>query len=100
MRLTAGLSQSRLAERSGVPKPRLSQYENDHLRPSLETLGRLAGALDVPPGRLLPGTPHPLVTLVDELVARGIRPRSGAEAARLAELVADVAESGTDRRLG
>lgn len=44
-RLAAGLSQGGLAARSGLPKPRLSRYENDHILPSLPTLVRLAGAL-------------------------------------------------------
>ena len=47
VRLHAGLSQSGLEERSGIPKARLSRYENGHVLPSIETLGRLASALEV-----------------------------------------------------
>jgi transcriptional regulator with XRE-family HTH domain len=41
-RLVAGFSQSELEERSGIPKARLSRYENGHVLPSLGTLQKLA----------------------------------------------------------
>src|SRR6476659_571726 len=44
-RLSAGLSQSELEELSGIPKARLSRYENGHVEPSIQTLNRLARAL-------------------------------------------------------
>src|SRR5438876_10337089 len=53
VRLHAGLSQSALETRSGIPKARLSRYENGHVLPSIETLGRLATALGVSEARLL-----------------------------------------------
>src|SRR5205085_5005862 len=53
VRLHAGLSQSALETRSGIPKARLSRYENGHVLPSIETLGRLAVALGVSEARLL-----------------------------------------------
>ena len=46
-RLAAGFSQADLSERSGLPKPTLSRYENGHVLPSLLTLRRLADALSV-----------------------------------------------------
>src|SRR3990172_7848241 len=63
-RLGAGMSQSDLEERSGIPKARLSRYENGHVAPSIQTLERLARALGVTQASLLgeePGarTPSP-----------------------------------------
>lgn len=52
-RLNAGLSQADLEAASGIPKPRLSRYENDRVEPSIRTLLRLCSALDVWPGELL-----------------------------------------------
>src|SRR5439155_24159847 len=46
-RREAGLSQSELELRSGIPKARLSRYENGHVLPSIGTLGKLARALVV-----------------------------------------------------
>ena len=44
-RIKAGYSQSELEEISGIPKARLSRYENGHVAPSIQTLERLARAL-------------------------------------------------------
>jgi len=52
-RLAAGLSQSELEEISGIPKARLSRYENGHVEPSIQTLARLARALNVSEASLL-----------------------------------------------
>ena len=52
-RLSAGLSQSELEELSGIPKARLSRYENGHVEPSIQTLNRLARALNVSEASLL-----------------------------------------------
>ena len=41
-RLGAGFSQSELEELSGIPKARLSRYENGHVEPSIQTLARLS----------------------------------------------------------
>ena len=49
----AGLSQGDLELLTGIPKARLSRYENNHVVPSLETFVRLCRALGVPPGELL-----------------------------------------------
>ena len=43
-----GLSQGDIEERTGLMRCYLSRIENGHTVPSLETLERLAGALDVP----------------------------------------------------
>src|SRR5690349_9789456 len=52
-RLGAGLSQSDLEDISGIPKARLSRYENGHVEPSIQTLNRLARALNVSEASLL-----------------------------------------------
>jgi len=52
-RLAAGLSQSHLEDISGIPKARLSRYENGHVEPSIQTLNRLARALNVSEASLL-----------------------------------------------
>jgi transcriptional regulator with XRE-family HTH domain len=48
VRLRKGLTQRELAERSGMPGTHISRIENGHRLPSLETLERLTGALQVP----------------------------------------------------
>ena len=61
IRLMRGLSQSRLAELSGVSRSLISNLErNDYngskaADPTLSTCYRLASALQVPPAALLPG---------------------------------------------
>ena len=52
-RVNAGLSQSELEELSGIPKARLSRYENGHVAPSIQTLERLSRALNVSEASLL-----------------------------------------------
>ena len=52
-RVEAGFSQSELEELSGIPKARLSRYENGHVEPSIQTLARLARALNVSEASLL-----------------------------------------------
>jgi transcriptional regulator with XRE-family HTH domain len=89
-RTAAGLTQSALVRRSGIPKPTLSRYENDHVLPSLATLSRLSKALDVSPSRLLAGTPSPVDELVSTLLELGVDIRTSAQARRIASAVADV----------
>ena len=98
-RLEAGYTQSQLVSRSGIPKPTLSRYENDHVLPSLQTLARLAQALRVPESVLLPGKASPEDELLEALRDRGVQIRSRAEARRIADLVADsLAADDTDMR--
>src|SRR5918912_1661090 len=59
-RITAGLSQSELEEISGIPKARLSRYENGHVAPSIQTLERLAAALNASEASLL-GDPRAIL---------------------------------------
>jgi XRE family transcriptional regulator, aerobic/anaerobic benzoate catabolism transcriptional regulator len=89
-RTAAGLTQSALVRRSGIPKPTLSRYENDHVLPSLATLGRLAEALQVSPGSLLAGTPSPVDEFIVALLEAGVTIRTSAQARRIASIVADV----------
>src|SRR3712207_8805305 len=52
-RIRAGMSQSDLEDVSGIPKARLSRYENGHVAPSIQTLERLSRALNVSEASLL-----------------------------------------------
>ena len=52
-RLSAGMSQTDVENTSGIPKARLSRYENDHIMPSLQSLARICVALGVRPGKLV-----------------------------------------------
>ena len=52
-RTSQGMTSTQLAERSGMQRPNLSRLEGGKHVPSLETLERVAEALDVPVARLL-----------------------------------------------
>jgi transcriptional regulator with XRE-family HTH domain len=92
-RIRAGLSQSDLEERSGIPKARLSRYENGHVSPSIHTLERLARALEVSEASLLGDERAALEALFEALEARGIRVGSTEQASRLGNALADLAEA-------
>lgn len=53
-RTRAGMSATGLAERSGLSQPYLSQLENGRSSPSIQTLYRIANALELSPQDLLP----------------------------------------------
>jgi len=89
-RIHAGLSQSGLEGRSGIPKARLSRYENDHVLPSIDTLGRLAAALDVSEASLLGDQRAVIEQFFDVLFRRGVRIYSIEQAELLANAVADI----------
>jgi transcriptional regulator with XRE-family HTH domain len=91
-RINAGLSQTDLEQRSGIPKARLSRYENDHVAPSIHTLGRLAKALDVSEASLLGDQRAFLESFCHTLSQRGVQMHSGAQAVALANAVADLWE--------
>lgn len=101
-RLAAGLSQSELEELSGIPKARLSRYENGHVEPSIQTLARLARALNVSEASLLGDQRGILEDFFKTLEARGIRIDSSQQGARLAEALADLiqASGGVERITG
>ena len=88
-RLAAGLSQSELEELSGIPKARLSRYENGHVEPSIQTLNRLARALNVSEASLLGDERAAMEAFFAVLAERGITVEDKAEAVRLAERFAD-----------
>ena len=48
IRLTKGMSQGDIEKRTGLLRCYLSRVENGHTVPSLETLQKIAGALDMP----------------------------------------------------
>ena len=88
-RLHAGLSQSELEELSGIPKARLSRYENGHVEPSIQTLNRLARALNVSEASLLGDERAAMEAFFQVLADRGIRVEDKAEAIDLADRFAD-----------
>jgi transcriptional regulator with XRE-family HTH domain len=92
-RIRAGLSQSELEELSGIPKARLSRYENGHVEPSIQTLARLAGALNVSEASLLGDQRAILEGFFTELSGRGVRIESQEQGARLAHAVADMVQA-------
>jgi transcriptional regulator with XRE-family HTH domain len=92
-RLVAGFSQSELEERSGIPKARLSRYENGHVLPSLGTLQKLASSLSVSEATLLGDRRAVLEGFFEALQERGVRIDSTEKAERLANAVADIALS-------
>jgi transcriptional regulator with XRE-family HTH domain len=89
-RLGAGLSQSELEELSGIPKARLSRYENGHVEPSIQTLARLARALNVSEASLLGDRRAAMEDFFRVLEERGVTITSKEQAARLAEATADM----------
>ena len=92
-RLEAGLSQSEFEEISGIPKARLSRYENGHVEPSIQTLARLSRALNVSEASLLGDQRAILEGFFQVLDARGVRITSKEQGVRLAFAVADVIEA-------
>lgn len=92
-RIRAGLSQSELEERSGIPKARLSRYENGHVAPSIQTLERLAAALGVSEASLLGDQRAILEEFFNVLLERGVRIHTPEQGARLGNAVADILQS-------
>lgn len=92
-RLAAGLSQSELEEISGIPKARLSRYENGHVEPSIQTLARLARALNVSKASLLGDRRGVMEAFFRVLEERGVRLTSKEQGDRLALAVADMVEA-------
>jgi transcriptional regulator with XRE-family HTH domain len=54
-RRRASLSQEEVTIRAGLHRTEVSQLERGHRVPRIDTLVKLAGALEVPPGELLEG---------------------------------------------
>jgi transcriptional regulator with XRE-family HTH domain len=89
-RIRAGFSQSDLEEISGIPKARLSRYENGHVAPSIQTLERLAKALNVSEASLLGDQRAILEEFFNVLVERGVRIATTEQGRALANAVADL----------
>jgi transcriptional regulator with XRE-family HTH domain len=92
-RIKAGLSQSDLEEISGIPKARLSRYENGHVAPSIQTLERLARALDVSEASLLGDERALMEEFFNVLTARSVRIQTSEQAMALGNAVADIARA-------
>jgi transcriptional regulator with XRE-family HTH domain len=92
-RLGAGLSQSELEDLSGIPKARLSRYENGHVEPSIQTLNRLARALNVSEASLLGDERAAMEEFFATLDQRGVRIENKEQARRLANAFADTVDS-------
>jgi transcriptional regulator with XRE-family HTH domain len=92
-RVAAGLSQSELEDISGIPKARLSRYENGHVEPSIQTLARLSRALNVSEAALLGDQRAILEDFFQILYDRGVRITSSDHGARIAHAIADLIES-------
>ncbi|MGQ0669612.1 MAG: helix-turn-helix domain-containing protein [Actinomycetota bacterium] len=89
-RLHAGLSQSALENLSGIPKARLSRYENGHVVPSIQTLERLAEALGVSEATLLGDQRATLEAFFEVLHDRGVHISSVEQGAGVANALADL----------
>ena len=92
-RVAAGLSQSELEDISGIPKARLSRYENGHVEPSIQTLARLSRALNVSEASLLGDQRAILEDFFNVLYDRGVRITSSEQGARIAHAIADLIEA-------
>lgn len=92
-RIKAGFSQSDLEEISGIPKARLSRYENGHVAPSIQTLERLARALTVSEASLLGDDRALMEEFFNVLTARGVRIQTSEQAMALGNAVPEIARS-------
>ena len=92
-RLGAGLSQSELEELSGIPKARLSRYENGHVEPSIQTLASLGRALNVSEASLLGDQRAVLEDFFAVLAERGVQIQTKEQGKRLAAAVADMVQA-------
>jgi transcriptional regulator with XRE-family HTH domain len=92
-RVAAGLSQSELEDISGIPKARLSRYENGHVEPSIQTLARLSRALNVSEASLLGDQRAILEDFFQILYDSGVRITSSDQGARIAHAIADLLEA-------
>jgi transcriptional regulator with XRE-family HTH domain len=92
-RVAAGLSQSELEDISGIPKARLSRYENGHVEPSIQTLARLSRALNVSEASLLGDQRAALEDFFQILYDRGVRITSAQQGTAVANAIADLLEA-------
>src|SRR3989337_2845154 len=92
-RIKAGFSQSDLEEISGIPKARLSRYENGHVAPSIQTLERLARALGGSEASLPRDQRAVLEEFFNVLYERGVRIHSPEQGVSLANAIADMLQA-------
>jgi transcriptional regulator with XRE-family HTH domain len=92
-RVAAGLSQSELEDISGIPKARLSRYENGHVEPSIQTLARLSRALNVSEASLLGDQRAILEDFFQTLYDRGLRITSPEQGAKIAHAIGDLMDA-------
>jgi transcriptional regulator with XRE-family HTH domain len=92
-RVNAGLSQSELEDISGIPKARLSRYENGHVEPSIQTLARLSRALNVSEASLLGDQRATLEDFFQILYDRGVRISTTQQAVAVANAIADLLDA-------
>src|SRR5438094_9934954 len=96
-RSAAGLSQSELEQISGIPKARLSRYENGHVEPSIQTLNRLARGLNVCGASLLGDERAAMEGFFNVLGERGVtigsNEQDGKRGVALAEVVRPMSRS-------
>jgi transcriptional regulator with XRE-family HTH domain len=92
-RVAAGLSQSELEELSGIPKARLSRYENGHVEPSIQTLARLSKALNVSEASLLGDERAAVEEFYAVLDTRGVEILTKEQAQRLGNAFADMVQA-------
>lgn len=84
------MSQRDLEKRSGIPKSRISRYENGHLLPSLAGLQKLCRSLGVPDSELLADPLDLFAIFVGGLRRRGIYFSSAREAEEAAVRAAEA----------
>jgi transcriptional regulator with XRE-family HTH domain len=58
LRLHKGMSQGDIEKRTGLLRCYLSRVENGHTIPSLDTLAKIAGAMEVPLAQFISDNPH------------------------------------------
>jgi transcriptional regulator with XRE-family HTH domain len=58
LRLQKGMSQGDIEKRTGLLRCYLSRVENGHTVPSLETLAKIAGSLEIPLGQFFAENPE------------------------------------------
>jgi transcriptional regulator with XRE-family HTH domain len=94
IRIDAGLTQKDLERLSGIPKSRISRYENGHLLPSFQGLRKLATSLGIPESSLLGEIEEPYTVFIAALRRLGIEFGTAEEAEEVARQVADVVQRG------
>ncbi len=103
MREAKKLSQGDIQKRTGLLRPYLSRIENGHTVPSIETLEKLARALEVPLYQLFyegeepPKLPHLAKRMTAEEIAYGTSAKEVRILGKFSRLLARITES--DRKL-